>query len=119
VRGIGPAGLRVWHERAFWLLMVVTAGLLFGGSGIALAVLCHALPRHAARSPGWESVLAARSLSFAYVGPWRLVLCARGVGRAVVYRDEVPPATWARLRRGGLGCPDRTAQPATGRSTSS
>ena len=38
-------------------------------------------------------------LTFVHITPYRIVLCARGLGRIEVFRDEMSPADWARLRR--------------------
>lgn len=111
--------LRRLETGAFTLLALLSAWYWFGSSGPALVALW--LVAEGARTraplPDWRVLAAGGELTFTHVAAHRVLLEARGWGRLVVYRDEVGPADWARLRRAAFR--GDAAQPATGRSTSS
>ena len=51
------------------------------------------------RASNWSAYLTADELTFVHLLPYRIVLRAEGLGRIEVFRDELSPEDWARLRR--------------------
>ena len=99
--GVRRGGLRQWAWSG-WLLLALALTLLMGGAGFVLGVLslgyrfCTLPPRHAAL------VYFPNHMPCLWLDTQRVVL---GRPYRVVYRDELQPADFARLRRLCRGLP--------------
>ena len=99
--------MRSFHESVWLLLSLIGAWLWLGASGLALVFLwfvsrqaVRTLQRVQARN--WPAYLDAESLTFVHLLPYRIVLRAGGLERIEVFKDELSPQDWARLRRACL-----------------